>query len=148
MFRILLITFTFFGLFQYSFASDSESDIDGDLETDLRRASRSCVIYFKNDSNATLTRSHFFLESGEWRETPPRRIGPKRSVLWSSESCGVMTGTEGLVKYTTDDGAIIRIIWNNPYLGKNKIKGSAGRNYKIVRSGKAGDNAVVRFRLQ
>lgn len=63
---------------------------------------------------------------GGW--TPPASIASGGRGGWQSQSCGIMTGTQGWVKYrlTRDsDGAnrgLAYVYWTNPYLGVTRGK--------------------------
>lgn len=70
---------------------------------------------------------------GGWR--PPDSIASGARGGWQSESCGIMTGTQGWVKYRLNrdsDGAnrgLVYVYWTNPYLGVTRGKwGIAGQN--------------------
>lgn len=98
---------------------------------------RSFRIYLSNNTFSPLALTGSYRCNGQWTDgwpSPPQTIAPRSMVAWQSESDGIMTGTEGWVKYdlqpTDSDG--VRMVdsdgnalptekiyahWDNPYLG-------------------------------
>jgi hypothetical protein len=115
-------------------------------------ASRSVDVYFDNQTDIMLTRRTFGLAHGIWTndKVPPEQIAGQTKAYWRSESDGFMTGTEGFAEYYpgVDLESIVRVIWDNPWLGSNKYTESAPSGYKISHSGGSGDNATVTFTMK
>jgi hypothetical protein len=73
----------------------------------------------------TLTLESHSLCGGCWTDgwRPPATLASGAKGGWQSESCGIMTGTQGWVKYrinSDSSGAspgLVYIYWTNPYLG-------------------------------
>jgi hypothetical protein len=62
---------------------------------------------------------------GKWTEggwNPPAQIQPKTHGAWQSQSDGILTGTEGWVKYLIEQSdkrcfvQLVYIHWNNPFV--------------------------------
>jgi hypothetical protein len=107
---------------------------------------RTFRIFLSNNTDHCLVRVNHHLDHGEWTSgewTPPPTIPPRSERGWQSESAGIGTGTEGWVEYrprvlpgpllgggfgdpcTQPEMAdLIRITWDNPFLG-NPLDGTA-----------------------
>src|SRR5262249_24719677 len=85
----------------------------------------------------------------ERQPTPALRIPGLDSAQWESESHGFCTGTEGWVEFeVSDDSGVIRLHWNNPFIGSNKYSHTAPRLYQVSYKGGVGDNATVTFEIR
>jgi Bacterial tandem repeat domain 1 len=96
-------------------------------------ATKEQIIILKNSTTSALTRIDENLDHGEWWDddkpskhvgsatwtnAPPSKIGPGATVAWGSQSAGLMTGTEGWVKYSFDaNGEELKIFWQVPFVG-------------------------------
>jgi hypothetical protein len=72
--------------------------------------------------------------TGGW--SPPAVIAPGTTGEWRTESDGILTGTEGRVKYgtgvTTSAGSHMEFLdcyWDNPYIGTNEASMSAVEDF-------------------
>ncbi|WP_328966531.1 GDSL-type esterase/lipase family protein [Streptomyces sp. NBC_00239] len=92
------------------------------------------------------------LPHGMWTAAPPDRIARNQGAAWGSESSGIGTGTEGRVRYVTqncstmsDDNRQVQLHWDNPFIGSNGYDelGSDYSTFRIDREGGVGNNAVV-----
>jgi len=113
-------------------------------------ASRSTNVTLINNTDLTLILTQATLSHGVWSDGlyPPEKIAPHSKGNWQSESDGFMTGTEGTVTYTVENGTgNVVIHWDNPYAGGNGYSSSAPNGYEISQSGGSGNNAVVTFTL-
>jgi hypothetical protein len=58
---------------------------------------------------------------GGFRQLPPDPIAPRATGLFTSQSNGLLTGTQGNVQYRLDaDGTIFHLEWDNPFVGDNE----------------------------
>jgi hypothetical protein len=98
---------------------------------------RSFRVYLSNNTFSPLTLTGSYLCHGQWTDgwqPPPQTVAPQSMVSWQSESDGILTGTEGWVKYdlqpTDSSGSQmvdsdgnplpaekIYLHWDNPYAG-------------------------------
>ncbi len=93
-------------------------------------AKRSVRITLSNNTEFDLKLLASDLGGGEWTDPwqPPQVIHSKTHGGWQSESGGIMTGTEGWVKYVTDTTGtscpqeLVYIHWNNPYIWAEDTK--------------------------
>ncbi len=88
------------------------------------------TLYNKTDVPLNLREQHLCF--GDWTPggwTPPAKIEPGSSGAWQSESGGAFSGTEGWVKYTSDDvlhperNSQVYVHWQVPYIGSPTIPG-------------------------
>jgi hypothetical protein len=85
---------------------------------------------------------------GIWVRHVPAQVAPFASIDWESESHGLLTGTEGWVEFALDRGTgVVRVQWNNPYVGLNAYEQVAPAGYRTAHQGGAGHNALVIFEL-
>ena len=109
-------------------------------------AARSFLVIFSNYTGNTLHRIFGNLDHGEWDIQPPIDIQPwATNIQWKSESNGIWTGTEGRVEYKLNDGGLLHIHWDNPYVGTNSYDAQAPDEYTINYSGGHGDDAILRI---
>ncbi|GLW73501.1 hypothetical protein Kpho02_58000 [Kitasatospora phosalacinea] len=117
-------------------------------------AARSTVVKLNNWTGCTLTREGWSLAHGIWSLEPPVRIADQQQGFWASESNGFATGTEGTVRFFSENcanpvlnGRIVQLHWNNPYVGSNSYdsNGTDLKFYVPKPSGGSGNNAVVEF---
>lgn len=99
-------------------------------------AARSAKITLVNKSPFFLVKFKQCLEHSNWMagEQPPESIAPGQTVVWGSESNGLMVGTEGSVEYLIcgeykDSGPqdlkmSFKVDWNNPFAGANSCRHS------------------------
>ena len=80
---------------------------------------RSVSININNLTAFALTKIEEALDHGAWTNDnpPPQTIAPYTRIYFEGESDGVMTGTEGHVKYRIEDGmnSDFYFHWDNPY---------------------------------
>ena len=79
-------------------------------------ASRTFKIILTNNSGVEITKRFEHLCHGEFTPglDPPDSIAAGKQGVWRSESAGVLTGTEGYVKYDLS-GRTVYIYWDNPF---------------------------------
>lgn len=77
-------------------------------------------------------------------QKPPPACGGM--AVWSAESDGIMTGTEGRVTYRGPSGSVT-LYWNNPFVGDNDYGATPGGAYIItaVQGSKVGNNVNVTY---
>lgn len=77
------------------------------------------------------------------REPPP---ACRSTAVWSAESDGVMTGTEGRVTYRGPSGSVT-VYWNNPFVGGNDYGATPDGAYIItkVQGPKVGSNVNATY---
>lgn len=114
-------------------------------------AARSTTIIFTNKTNFSLFCNKANLAHGIWRVYFPQIIQPGQTVSWTSESNGIMTGTEGVTyfniydvynKNAQVDGSIV-IYWNNPYVGNNSCNLSAPPSFGLNYQCSTGENNTI-----
>lgn len=112
------------------------------------RAARSTAVSLKNSTGTMLFRSWTNLDHGCWTngQLPPESVSRWTTRSWQSESCGMMTGTEGEAKYSLGGGELV-VRWNNPYIGSNSYSCSAPGGYHCGWTGGSGNNAQVAFEV-
>ena len=84
---------------------------------------RSTRITLVNNTSLTLQLIGTSPCHGDWTDVwePPQKILPKTGApgllinSWESESAGIATGTEGWVKYLTNDNQLVYIHWDRSY---------------------------------
>lgn len=134
-----------------SFPGLAFAERDFDLEDDSKFASRSCVVYFKNNSECNFTCSDFaYSYTSVWTEAfPPYKIASNSCASWASESGGILSGTRGWAKYLCDQcGYAVVLKWKDPLVGKNRYKSKSASGYDITQVViEEGKNAVVCFSL-
>ncbi|MFB9478724.1 GDSL-type esterase/lipase family protein [Streptomyces filamentosus] len=115
-------------------------------------AARSTGVSFVNRTGCDLTLEFHALSHGIWSAAPPELILREQGAAWASESSGLATGTEGTVRYVTqnclepsDGNRQIQLHWNNPFIGSNGYdeNGSDFSTFRVERQGGAGNNATV-----
>lgn len=107
-------------------------------------AARSTKLTVRNLTAFPLVHVGDHLDGGIWTEPlrPPRLIPPGSTMWWTSESDGVLTGTEGRAEYAIGDtGSRVEWHWSNPYAGLNSYEQDVGPGFGISFSGGLGDNA-------
>ena len=124
-------------------------------------AARSVSIVLVNKTVNELRSYGYGLLHGIWRSSPPSPINPFGQAVWSSESAGTLTGTEGWASYhlvllTSDvvsipdpDDEHLAIRWDNPFSGSNSYAEAVGRpSYEVFHQGGEGDDATVTVTLR
>jgi hypothetical protein len=112
-------------------------------------SARSTQIFIHNETNFTMEKTEESLPHGEWGhdgdQRPPQIIDGHATGEIGSDSHGVVTGTEGSVRYRIEDGSgsSFYFHWNNPFEGRNGYHQFTDHNYEIFHTGGKGDNAVV-----
>ncbi|MFJ8476394.1 aegerolysin family protein [Kitasatospora sp. NPDC094011] len=120
----------------------------------IPNAARSTGVSFHNRTGCDLTLDQLSLQlpHGVWTAAPPKLIGRDQGAGWGSESSGLLSGTEGRVRYVTqncltgsDDNRQVQLHWDNPYAGSNSYdeSGSDYSTFRIDRAGGSGNNTVV-----
>jgi hypothetical protein len=114
---------------------------------------RSVFIKINNLTEFGLTKIKEQLDGGEWSngKHPPDKIAPKTQIYFESESNGIMTGTEGYVKYRIEDGTNSEFYfhWNNPYASNvignhyNTFHESINDKYAIWHTGNDNDQNEI-----
>ncbi|MEU0661926.1 Crystal protein ET79 [Streptomyces lavendulocolor] len=112
------------------------------------QAARSTRVVFDNQTAGGMQRVQAELQHGCWTSLVPEYIPGHRAGQWESESCGMMTGTEGRASFSVPGGEVA-VHWNNPYVGSNSYDCTAPSGYRCVKDSSTGggNNATVRFRL-
>jgi hypothetical protein len=79
-------------------------------------ASRTVKIFLLNNSGAEIRKTFEHCCGGEFTPGlhPPASISAGAEEVWRSESDGILTGTEGYVKYDLG-GQTVYIYWDNPF---------------------------------
>ncbi|MFF2349778.1 aegerolysin family protein [Kitasatospora sp. NPDC058115] len=116
-------------------------------------AARSTTVRLSNWTGCTLTRESWELSHGIWSHEPPERIADQQRGSWSSESNGFATGTEGFAQFYAEncanpalDGRLVRVHWNNPYVGSNSYDwAGSDLKFHVSKAGGSGNNATVDF---
>lgn len=77
-------------------------------------------------------------------QEPPRSCAG--SAVWSAESDGFMTGTEGRVTYRGPSGSVT-LYWNNPFIGGNDYGATPDGDYFLVKlqGPKVGSNVSATY---
>jgi hypothetical protein len=90
-------------------------------EQEVADALRSTKLIVENLTGSDLQIDSADLDHGDWTKMPPTSIGAGQTESWESASANpsFLTGTEGEVRYRTDDGKPVIIHWSNPLIGKN-----------------------------
>ncbi|WP_031079680.1 aegerolysin family protein [Streptomyces sp. NRRL S-118] len=112
------------------------------------QAARSTKVEFDNRTASGMQRIQSELQHGCWTTLVPEYISGHQLRSWESESCGMMTGTEGRASFSVPGGEVA-IHWNNPYVGSNTYHCTAPSGYRCVKDSSTGggNNATVRFQL-
>ena len=108
-------------------------------------AARSTLIRLHNRTLNVLTRTDANLDHGQWTDPnqPPAVILPGTTVFIESESDGTATGTEGTVRYASNNGGELYFHWDNPFAGVNSYAQSAPTACGLCFSDGTGNNAVL-----
>lgn len=112
-------------------------------------ATRSVTIKVHNKLDVALIFDHESIQHGVWGSDPPPRIGPGTLPQWVAESDGVATGTEGTVWYRLDipsSTVLVRLHWDNPFVGSNNFDQSGPDVVTVTRFGSgSGDDATAHW---
>jgi hypothetical protein len=112
-------------------------------------AARSVTIKVENTFDIALVFDHDSLQHGIWGSSPPARIEPQTTPQWVAESDGVATGTEGTVWYRLDvpgTKGLVRLHWDNPFVGSNNYDQSGPDVLTVTRKGDgSGDDATAHW---
>jgi hypothetical protein len=126
--------------------------VDAVVNTLDENATRSVVLDISNTTNRTLIlQGEGHLDHGIFREPPPFEIPPRTNRLFTAQSSGFATGTEGNVQYRLNDdgGTIFHLDWVNPFIGGNesscRVEGVQGSQY-ITAKVTGGGNTKVQMR--
>ncbi|GEP61805.1 aegerolysin family protein [Reyranella soli] len=106
-------------------------------------AARSVTIKVDNKFDVALVFDHNSIQHGIWGSNPPPRIEPGTLKQWVAESDGVATGTEGTVWYRLDipgSTGLVRLHWDNPFVGSNNFDQSGPPVVTVVRLGDGSGN--------
>lgn len=106
-------------------------------------AARSVTIKVENKFDVALLFDHDSLQHGIWGTNPPPRIEPGTLAQWVAESDGFATGTEGTVWYRLDtpgSTGLVRLHWDNPFVGSNNFDQSGPDVVSVVRIGDGSGN--------
>lgn len=119
-----------------------------EFEDEFKHSSRSCVVYFENNSTGRLTLSKsWFSHQDCFTDTlPPNAIEAGESVVWASESGG-MGRAKGSAFYLCShcDSEVV-IKWNIPFIGKNSYKFRSGGGHTTTITELVNkNNAIVKF---
>ncbi|WP_441247952.1 Crystal protein ET79 [Kitasatospora sp. McL0602] len=110
---------------------------------------RSTQVTVYNNSGHILGRTSVGLDHGIWSgsQLPPSLINPGTRAVWSSESAGFMTGTEGSADYFMAGVGPVTITWDNPYSGHNGYTCTPPGGHSCSISGDNHNNARVTFNI-
>lgn len=112
-------------------------------------AARSVTIKVQNTFDIALIFDHDSLQHGVWGSSPPARIEPETTAQWVAESDGVATGTEGTVWYRLDvpgTTGLVRLHWDNPFIGSNNYDQSGPDVLTVARIGDgSGDDSTAHW---
>lgn len=112
-------------------------------------AARSVTIKVDNKFAIALVFDHDSLQHGVWGSNPPPRIEPGTLAEWVAESNGIATGTEGTVWYRLDISSstgLVRLHWDNPFVGSNNFDQSGPDVVTVSRIGDgSGDDATAHW---
>ncbi len=112
-------------------------------------AARSVTIKVDNKFDVALVFDHDSIQHGVWGSNPPPRIEPGTLAQWVAESDGVATGTEGTVWYRLDIPSsigLVRLHWDNPFVGSNNFDQSGPDVVTVIRIGDgSGDDATAHW---
>ncbi|MFD5815794.1 aegerolysin family protein [Streptomyces sp. NPDC127038] len=112
------------------------------------QSARSTRVHISNGTTTTLYRNYSSLSHGVWDDdTPPEAIDGGAAVVWGSHSSGLMTGTEGEVRYSVGNAGEVSIHWDNPYAGSNSYSCTAPAGYTCATTGGSGNNTEVWFTI-
>jgi hypothetical protein len=123
------------------------------------------VTLFNNLENTQLILVGSGLSHGEWGAQPPEKIPAATDLLWSSQSDGFLTGTQGWARYypvrlkppgnvvppQVPDDQTIYIAWDNPFVGSDSYQISAPPPYVLAfvpGSGDEGNQDRLSFTLK
>jgi hypothetical protein len=112
-------------------------------------AARSVTIKVEKKFDVALVFDHQSIQHGVWGSNPPPRIEPGTLAQWVAESDGVATGTEGTVWYRLDipgSTGMVRLHWDNPFVGSNNFDQSGPDVVTVIRIGDgSGDDATAHW---
>ncbi|XTZ40196.1 aegerolysin family protein [Salmonella enterica] len=111
----------------------------------IYKAARSVDAIIINLTNSVLTFDSTSLWHGCWSATVPKNVAAYSTAHVRSESCGVLTGTEGAARYHDSDGKEFVVYWNNPWSGSNTFDATTqNSNYVAGYTGNQGTNVSVK----
>lgn len=112
-------------------------------------AARSVTIKLDNKFDVALVFDHDSIQHGVWGTNPPSRVEAGTLQQWVAESDGVATGTEGTVWYRLDapgSTGLVRLHWDNPFIGSNNFDQSGPPVVTVTRVGDgSGDDATAHW---
>ncbi len=96
----------------------------------LLLTARSVICTIINLTDTTLTFAGSGHDHGGFAANPPPVIEPRKGAAFGSQSAdgGIMVGTAGWVRYSGQNGMIIRFGWENPWAGENGSECSVQEN--------------------
>lgn len=110
-------------------------------------AARSTRIVLHNQTDFALIDPQVDLPHGQWTDPwqPKPRIEAHAIGEFRSESDGVMTGTEGSVRYRIDNGAgaSVYVHWDNPFDGRNSYHQFTDVGLEVFHRGGDGNEASI-----
>jgi hypothetical protein len=120
-----------------------------DLATALQ--GRSIVGSISNNTKFDLQHVSDHHDHGGFKQTPPQDIPPTSAASFSSETTGVLTGTQGGVTYA-GEGFTVTFDWDNPELGANSANASvdgpnASRILVAYAAGSGNEGATMQYWL-
>ncbi len=122
--------------------------------------SLACDLTMKNPQPSD-PNSDVYLQHGGWypnNNSAPQILIPRgQRATWTSGTIGLLTGTEGFVRYTTENcvnqqmnDRPVKLYWDNPFVGTNKYNedGTDRPWFKVIREGGDGNHATVTWTVQ
>ena len=126
--------------------------IDAVANTLEEHATRSVILEVNNTTGFALSLmgggDH---DWGGFRKLPPDQIGSHKTEMFTSQSDGFLTGTQGSVQYRVDgEGTIFHLEWSNPFIGDNeclcRVEGGRPDDY-VTGTVNGGGNTNVHMRF-
>lgn len=113
-------------------------------------AARSVDVIIVNTLDKDLILIGKGLDHGIWSDDmdPRQVIRAGQQGACGSESKGIMTGTEGWVKYNIADNVDFTFRWNNPYAGDNSSSADVPAGYRVDKNGGNGNNAEIKWHVR
>lgn len=108
-------------------------------------ASRSTTWTVANATKFDWSLSSKNLDHGVWASNPPQVISAGKSGSFKAESDGFMTGDEGTVVYSSNDGDF-QFYFNNPYIGGDDYNVTVPPGYDHKTNQTTGNDQVLNTR--
>lgn len=113
-----------------------------------RSSARSVTVTVVNGTGVALSCAQAVLDGGEWANYPPDALAPGATSVFRTQSNGVMTGTEGTVKFAVaGSSSLVSARWENPYVGSNAYSCDAGPGFACKVDGGKGYDSSVTFTI-